>query len=206
MENNIETPAQETGGSSDVIEKTTATGIAEAKKLFGTVKQRLLDINHWGSISEGISASFDLTDALGAPKEGLPIAGDHLRINIPGPGLKAGEGYDWVRIEKLQEQRSETEDVFMMQVRPSANPSPATGEEIAHFFDEKATSSFIVRRHHETVSAEVHGRNEEPNTSNEKLTDKIRNAVVGISAMAGFSAIQWKKLVKGLLELPEHHN
>lgn len=199
MQQTSEAPAQVTGGSSDVIETTFLPDLPSARKFFREVKQRLFDIANWGTISEGISASFELTDALGQPKEGRPEIGDHLRISIPGPGLKAGEGYDWVRIEKMEDRQSEKEDLLVMQVRPSANPSPETGEEIAHFFDDKATSSFVVRRHNTEISAEVHGRNEQPNIGNEKLTDKIRNTMVGISAIAVFSEMQWRKLVRGLL-------
>ena len=56
-----------------------------------------------------------------------------------------------------------------------------------------------VKLEDDLISAEVHGRNEKPNTSAENLPDKIRNAVVGIGAVAGFAKIQWQKLVKGLL-------
>jgi hypothetical protein len=53
------------------------------------------------------------------------------------------------------------------------------------------------------VTAEVHGRNEVPNTETDKTVDKVRNAVVGLGAITAFSAPQWKSLVKGLLDVKE---
>jgi hypothetical protein len=49
------------------------------------------------------------------------------------------------------------------------------------------------------ITAEIHGRNEEPNTETKKLPDKMRNLVVGTAATIGLAKIQWQKLAKGLL-------
>jgi hypothetical protein len=49
----------------------------------------------------------------------------------------------------------------------------------------------------------VHGRNEKPNTNSDAVADKIRNTLVGLGAIAGFSKIQWKNLVKGLIHTAE---
>ena len=86
-----------------------------------------------------------------------------------------------------------------MKVRPSEDPVKKEG--VAHFLQNQATSSFIVKRKDTIVTAEVHGRNEKPNTSAKKVTDKIRNALVGTAATTGISKIQWQKLVKGILDI-----
>ncbi len=57
----------------------------------------------------------------------------------------------------------------------------------------------MISRKGSTVIASVFGRNETPNTSTEKVGDKIRNAAIGSTAIAGASKIQWASLVKGLL-------
>ena len=39
-----------------------------------------------------------------------------------------------------------------------------------------------------------------PNTDVERLTDKVRNALVGMAAYVGISEIHWKALLKGFLK------
>ena len=193
-------PPQREGVQADIIEMEIASDPQEAKLLFLKARERLFDIAHWGDISEGLSASFLLTDASGIRKEDFPEPGDHIRINIPGPGSEAGKGYDWVRVELVEDKRSGAtdEEWSVMKVRPSEDPTNREG--VAHFLENQATSSFVIRRKDNTVSAEVHGRNEKPNTSAKKITDKIRNALVGTAAAAGVGKIQWQKLAKGLLK------
>ena len=72
--------------------------------------------------------------------------------------------------------------------------------EIAHFFEEGATSTFILQLQNNTVFASYYGRNEVPNTDVERLTDKVRNALVGMAAYVGISEIHWKALLKGFLK------
>lgn len=194
-------PPQQEGVQADIIELRTASDVQEAKLLFLKTRERLYDINRWGDISEGISATFLLTDNTGLPREDFPKTGDLVRIDIPGPGTMAGEGYDWVRVEHVEDKRSadNDEEWSVMKVRPSEGPSKKEG--VAHFFKNSATSTFIVKRKDAIVSAEIHGRNEKPNTSAKRITDKIRNALVGTAATTGASKIQWQKLAKGLLNM-----
>ena len=190
-------PPQRRGEQADIVEQTEASDNPQAKLFFAVAKSRLFDISGWGGISEGISAAFTLTDRNGIIKNSLPAVGDHIRINIPAPGSSAGDGYDWVRIELVEEESASDTEYALIRVRPSANPEKQEGT--AHFFDSGATSSFIVKREGRLLSAEIHGRNEKPNTESEKLTDKIRNFFVGSAATIGFAKIQWQKLAKGLL-------
>ena len=194
-------PPQEEGQQVDIVETVKASNEEEAKLLFLQARERLLDINHWSVISEGISASFVLTDEHGKPKQGIPVAGDHFRIDIPGPGTLLGEGYDWVKVEMIDDNSAAEgkTEWTIIKVRPSEDPAIKKG--VAHFLGEEATSSFIIRRKNDLILAEVHGRNEKPNTENESLTDAIRNAVVSRGAQAGLSKVQWEKLVKGILNI-----
>jgi hypothetical protein len=45
----------------------------------------------------------------------------------------------------------------------------------------------------------VYGRNEKPNLNTKAVIDKLRNAIVGVTAIAGLNKPQWKSLVMGLL-------
>ncbi|MGZ8558002.1 MAG: hypothetical protein ACXWWC_06715 [Chitinophagaceae bacterium] len=192
-------PAQEEGKQVDITETLKASDREEAKLFFRQARNRLFDIANWSTISKGISASFILTDPLGTPKQGIPAPGDHFRIDIPGPGSLAGEGFDWVRVEMVEDNKVGDSEWAFIKVRPSEDPVKQEG--VAHFLQEHATSSFIVKREGNLISAEVHGRNEKPNTETKKVTDKVRNTVIGSLAVVGVATIQWQKLVKGLLNV-----
>jgi len=168
---------------------------AEAKKFFTEAKHRLLNINNWHQYAGRASAEFQLTDHFGKSVTRLPQKGDHFKIDIPGPGTVTGEGHDWVQVEAIEE-----DDVSIgIRVRPVSNPTNER-KDVAHFFTGDATSTFIVKREGEKIIAGVYGRNEKPNTNSETLKDKIRNAAIATGAISGFSKLQWKSLVNGLIK------
>jgi hypothetical protein len=76
-------------------------------------------------------------------------------------------------------------------------------QEIAHFYNELSTSTFIVRRDGLMLSAGVHGRNESPNNANVDLHDQIRNTAIALMARVGLSGTQCQKLVDGLIDYQE---
>lgn len=194
-------PEQKKGNQLDVRHASAASSLQEAQAVFSMAANRLLDVNHWDKLCGPLSATFRLTDQHGKEIAGPAHPGDHFKINLPGPGPAAGDGYDWVQVEALDDKRNPSayEESVTLRVRPSSSPTGDTAD-TAHFFKDEATSSFRVQRKGNVVTAEVHGRNEVPNTSTDKPVDKMRNAVVGLGAITAFSAPQWKKLVKGLLD------
>jgi hypothetical protein len=163
----------------------------EAKEFFTTVKKRLLAINKWHEYAGSATADFQLTNETGDPVERKPGKNDHIKISIPGPG----KGKDWVQIEAIEEDR----DCMGIRVRPATDPTNKR-KDVAHFFDDDATSSFLVKRENRKVTAGVYGRNEKPNTNTETVIDKIRNAAIATGAISGFSKLQWKSLVNGLVK------
>jgi len=167
----------------------------EAQKFYEEAKQRLLTINSWHQYAGNASADFSLTDDKGNPINRSPQKGDHFKIDIPGPGTDTGEGHDWVQVEAIEED----EDSIGIMVRPVTNPTNDR-KDVAHFFSEDATSTFIVKREGKKIIAGVYGRNEKPNTNTETLKDKLRNAAVATGAISGFSKLQWKSLVNGLIK------
>lgn len=167
----------------------------EAKNFFTVVRERLLAINKWQDYAGSATANFQLTDRKGNAVERMPQKGDHLKIKIPGPGTVTGEGNDWVQIEAIKEE----EDCIIIRVRPATNPTNER-KDVAHFFDEDATSSFLVKKEGKKVTAGVYGRNEKPNMDTETVVDKVRNAAIATGAISGFSKLQWKSLVNGLVK------
>jgi hypothetical protein len=166
----------------------------EARKFFEVAKRRLLAVNHWQELAGAATAAFQLTDEYGNDVDRSPEKNDHFKIDVPGPGSVSGEGHDWVKVEDVVQ----TEDTVAIMVRPATNPRKDR-ESIAHFFKAEATSSFMVKKKGSTVIAGVYGRNEQPNTEVDNLVDKIRNTAMAAGAISGFSKLQWKQLVEGMV-------
>ncbi len=194
-------PDQFKGQQTDTSHSITLKSEGEAVDYFKIVKNRLLDVSNWHSLAGEGTADFQLTDSAGNPVNRTAQIGDHFKINIPAPGTITGEGNDWVQIESVEDASNPggQNEYISVKVRPARNPNNADPE-TAHFFKDDATSTFIAKREGQTVSAEVHGRNETPNTKETGIVDTVRNAVVAVGAMLGFSKMQWKSLVKALIE------
>jgi len=190
-------PDQIEGTQLDVSEVRTFSSLTQAQQCFNIAAKKLLDVNNWGKIS-GLS-DFQLHDQTGSPLFRLAREGDFIRINIPGPGPRSGDGFDWVIVEKIQHENDGDVDFILMQVRPSINPT-RDEKTIAHFLNSKATSSFIIRRNRIKVHAEEHARNEKANIAEGGFMDKGRNLIVGLAAKLGLSYPQWKLLVKSFLD------
>ena len=147
----------------------------------------MLDISNVDKPCRPPTGTLYLTDDCGTMINQLAIAGDYLKIDIPGPGSLTGGGYDWMKIESIEEDHPTAEhEGITMKVRPAQNPT-GNNEDTAHFFKSEATSIFIVRRERNRVIAEVHGRNEVANLHQQTPLDTIRNYFLALSAMVGLS-------------------
>jgi hypothetical protein len=194
-------PPQHEGGWKDIDYTVVTADENDARKLFMIARNRLVDVNHWDEYSKPVSASFRLTDAEGHDVERTAEIGDHFKIRLPAPGPAEGRGHDWVRIEAIEDISDGDGPTERIAIRVRPAPSPEQkGENVAHFFNGDSTSSFVLERRGKEVTAAVYGRNEVPNTETSNIVDKVRNAVVGVGAILGLSNIQWKNLVKGLIE------
>jgi hypothetical protein len=192
-------PEQSTGAQSNTESTATFNSVEEARSFFEIVKERLQQVGDWHSLAGKGTAAFELTDEKGDAVKRPPQKGDHLKIDIPGPGPRTGDGFDWVQVEAVEHTEGGDLDCLVMQVRPATNPKNDQ-QDVAHFFSDEATSNFMVKREGTTITAAVYGRNEKPNTSAEKVVDKARNTAVATGAVSGFSKLQWKSLVTGFLK------
>lgn len=196
---NIPVPEKEEGAQKDIVATEETETVEAAIDLFESSKKRLLDVNNWDKIAGKGSAIFTLTDEKGKEAEGSPKVGNYFKIKVPAPKTKVSEEYDWVQVEAINENKDSDKEYLLITVRPSKNPL-SKDNDVAHFFSDKSTSSFLILREKKVVTAAVLGRNEIPNTtSSHSWLDKIRNAIVGTGAIAGLSYPQWKGLAKGLL-------
>jgi hypothetical protein len=193
-------PEHQDGVDVNVEDSVELSNEEEAKRFFRVVKGRLVNVNQWKEWAGALSAGFQLTDEQGKDVDAPPVKGSYFKIDIPAPGIVTGEGYDWVQVEEVKEEAQDDSEYASIRVRPA--PSPVNEKkDVAHFYTDEATSNFIVRRDGNKVTAGVYGRNEKPNVKkSDTVIDKIRNAVVGTGGVSGFSKLQWKALVSGLLE------
>jgi hypothetical protein len=171
----------------------------DAKRLYNEAKKKLLDVNNWKKIAGAITANFQIIDEKGKVVNREVKKGDYLRIDIPGPGTKEGDGYDWVLVEELNEINKGSIQSVGFRVRPHENPFGKKNE-TSHFYSREATSSFIITRENLKVISWIIDRNLLPNTEPGSIADKVRDVAVGVSAIAGFSQIQWQGLADGLIE------
>ncbi|GGH35042.1 hypothetical protein GCM10007423_26390 [Dyadobacter endophyticus] len=173
--------------------------ITTAKAFFFQAEGRLLNVNQWHDEAGEALARFILADSAGNPVDGMAQQGLLIKIDIPGPGSKSGEGYDWVKIEEIKRVNSTEAQSTALRVRPIA--APGSGEDKpTHFYDENSTSTFTITREDTLVTAAIYDRNINPNTESDSLIDKVRNAITGLFGEKVFSKIQWQALVEGLLK------
>src|SRR5688572_27719675 len=191
-------PKQRTGKAIDVTGSLTLKDEDEAKAFFSVVKNRLQNVNEWADLSGNLSATFQLADADGREVSRNLQQGDYFKIDIPGPGSKTGDGYDWVQIEDVENKSSSNEDSFSFRVRPSDNPRNSN-QDVAHFYSPESTSTFTVSRKGCNVDVAIRDRNTKPNKTADSPVDKIRDSIVGAMGVLSFSKIQWQSLVDGLL-------
>ena len=194
-------PEQEVGSKTDFSAERTFESQAKAHEGFKRAAARLLTVSEWHSYAGAGSSRFCLTNNLGDEVTGFAVEGFLFNIDLPAPGSSAGDGLEWVMVERIEavEDANAAEEFIAMTARAVADPRK-TEHETAHFYKDISTSTFIVKRVGQTVGAAVHGRNETPNNSDVNLHDKIRNTIVALTARVGMSGPQWKKLVNGLLE------
>jgi hypothetical protein len=175
-------------------------GLEEGKANYEIIKNRFLDVNNWHHVAGLVSAKFQVVDKDGREVERPPQKGDYLRIDIPGPGSKAGDGYDWVVVEELMEENDEHVQCIGFRVRPS-QPPISDKTDTAHFYSKEGTSNFILMREGKNVSTWIVDRNIRPNHQTESIVDQIRDSAIGIGALGLFSKAQWQGLAKGLIKV-----
>lgn len=192
-------PKQKKGKQVDLSEKKVLPNEEAALKAFRVASERLLYPQGWQELCGKASASFtviseDLQEVSRSVNEG-----DFLRIDIPGPGTGAGEGYDWVRVAMIEPGDENGSQRLGIKLEPSTNPESRDGA-TAHFFEAGSSSTLEIILEGNIMEAHYHGRNEVINNETGKLGDDLRNTVVGAGAKAGLSEAQWTALLKGLIE------
>ncbi len=190
---NDNTPRQYEGSCLDTTKVLSFPSEDLAIQHFEKVKQKLIDVNNWFNCAKGL-AHFSLCTPDGSCKDGKPELGDLLRINVPGPDNASGDGDDWVKVEDFVEDS----DHVSFRVRPCTAPI-SSGQEIAHFLDQRSTNTFGLRRKGTELIVEINGRNEHINMEPADIITAVRNAAVAVSGFIFGSRTQWESLADGLI-------
>ncbi|GAB2562272.1 hypothetical protein [Spirosoma areae] len=166
---------------------------AAATEAFARSVAKLLDVNGWSTLSQ-FTADFALHDQAGHLKPQGPVqVGDYIRVDLPGPVPQ-----NWVRVSHLDRQETWAE----FTVQPSADPQDSKPDEIAHFFDQDARSTFRVALAGQTISAFEIGQQERINNQEPQAGERaVINTVVAEMGWLFYQKIQWKLLTDYLVHL-----
>ena len=169
-----------------------------AVNMFRQAAEKMLTPSIWHKLCGAFGARFELVDAKGKRLDRKAATGDHIKIDLPGPGPTAGDGYDRLKVVLVEYSNEGKEDRYTMTLKPVPSPLEDT-RTVAHFFSGAASSTFVIHRIDNVVVASYHGRNEKPDITTDNAVDDLRNAAVATMAMAGISEMQWQSLINAFL-------
>ncbi len=196
-------PKQVHGDFQDIVSMRCADTIEEAIKDFEKLELRLKSVNTWYSFSDKVKTEFSLYDPETNQPTDILKVGNLIKIDIPGPGNPSGSGYDWTKITDLQiGEENQNVPFYAITIKPCSAPD-SKEEPVAHFYNEEASNTFIVRRIGTCLYAEVHGRNEIENTTDVPVLDFIRNKAIAMGSKHGLGSLNWLGFTQALLEPAE---
>lgn len=170
----------------------------EAFDQFRKLSAKLVEVNNWNGY-----ASKNPTDFYLYSKENNKSANaqlnDLVKIKMPAPKNSLGNGFDWVIVNQLDSIEQTETKVFLLQMKPHSCAESANGN-IAHFYTEDASNTFVLAKKDKTVQFSIHGRNEVPNTKKVGLVCAIRNFFVASGGIFGGSKVQWQDFTEEFIK------
>lgn len=194
-------PSHKEGKELDLDYSVSKETRAEADILYRSASKRLLSPFLWHNIAGSGTAEFNIhaVHKTVAPVNRQVEVNDHLYIDIPVSGMLKPEAHDWVIVEDIRQNIvKEADESIGLKLRACPDPTD-TDNKASHFFTTSATSTLIIQRAGNTVTASYHGRNEKPNIETGDTATNIRNGMVAFGAIIGLSKVQWTALIKGFL-------
>jgi len=192
-------PKNEKGSENDVCAVKNCQSLEIAEKTFEKLAQKLLEVNDWDVTAGKNLAKFYLVSGETRKSSLVAKENDFVKIKMPAPKNKLGQGYDWVIINKIRRSADSEIKYLLVQMKPHSCPENASGS-VAHFYAGKATNSFIMAQYGTKIQFSIHGRNEIPNTENMSLINKLRNMFVAIGGIFGGSKLQWKVFAESFIK------
>lgn len=172
-------PEHNEGTETDIIHSLSAETTDDAEDLFVDIKDRLLNVTHWGKYAGLEEVSFGLADSSGHKVKRHARRGDHVLLTTANT---AHSQYDWLTIEALEydDYPDTSMETFAMRLRPSTQPGQGDSNKKS-----ADTTTIVVLRNQHELSAIYHGRN---------------HAAGNGDMWQGISTEGWGELVKGMLE------
>ncbi|MDB5242055.1 MAG: hypothetical protein JWP57_2680 [Spirosoma sp.] len=166
---------------------------ATAQEAFRRSVEKLVDVDGWSDLSM-FTADFQLNDSTGKPKPGgHPEIGDYIHIVLPGPMPE-----NWVQVTNMATEAERVE----FTVQPSRDPREPESDEIKHFFQQHARSTFRVELAGTAIKASEIGEDEAINNQGPQAGDRpVINTVVAEGGWLFYQKIQWKLLTDYLVHL-----
>mgnify|MGYP000866005468 FL=1 len=193
-------PRNKLGSSNDAYAATNYKDEQTAVKAFRAIEKMLFDVNSWSVQIPFGTVRFYLVDAYGKPTYNDAAIGDFVKIKMPMLPNSFGKGYDWVSVVKISKFDEREIAYTMLQMRPHSCIENAEGQ-IAHFYTNDSTNTFIVARSGSEIQVSVHGRNETPNVKKLKIRHRVRNFFIGGGGIFGGSKLQWQNFVDSLIKI-----
>ncbi|MEG2078783.1 hypothetical protein [Chryseobacterium sp.] len=168
----------------------------EALEKFQKFSQNLLKINEWN-----VKAGKNPTDFFiyNKDKSQSVQENDLVKIKIPAPENKLGNGFDWVIVRKIHMIEKRDLKVCLLQIKPHSCPENSKGM-LAHFYKDDASITFILAKKNNIVQFTIHGRNEIPNTKKIGFLNSCRNFFVANGGIFGGSKIQWQDFAEEFIK------
>ena len=162
-----------------------------AAEAFPCSVTKLFDVAGWSSLGI-LSADFALYDSAGRDKPAGGVdTGDFVRITLPGPVPE-----NWVRV--IYTFRDDKRAEFTVQ--PCPDPMTDKPDQIDHFFDQQARSTFRVMRDGCTISAVEMGQHEAINNQQPQAGERaFINTLIAEAGWLFYQKIQWKLLTDYLV-------
>lgn len=191
-------PVNIIGSENNAVSFFDCSSETEAFERFRKFSQKLLDVNGWNQFAGKNPTEFYLHGK--ENKEGTAVQlNDLVKIKMPAPKNKLGNGFDWVMVNKIEVIDQTEEKVFLLQMRPHSCAESGSGS-IAHFYTEDASNTFILSKKNKVIQFSIHGRNELANTSKVGWIHSLRNFFVASGGIFGGSKVQWQDFTEEFLK------
>jgi hypothetical protein len=193
-------PKNKMGSSNDAVATKTYADDQTAIKAFNAIEKMLFDVNSWTVTIPFGSVHFYLADPRGKPTYHEAEMGDFVKIKMPMLANSFGNGFDWVYVTKISKFSEGDIAYTMIEMKPHSCIENAAGQ-IAHFYTNDSTNTFIVARSGSEIQVSVHGRNEIPNVKKLRIRHRLRNFFIGGGGIFGGSKLQWQNFVDTLIKI-----
>lgn len=191
-------PVNIIGSENNAVSFIDCNSETEAFDRFRRFSQKLTEINGWNQYAGKNPTSFYL-HSKEENKLAVTQLNDLIKIKMPAPENKLGNGFDWVAVNKIENIEEREVKVFLLQMRPHSCAESANGN-IAHFYTQEASNTFILAKKNKIIQFSIHGRNEVANTNRVGFLHSLRNFFVAGGGIFGGSKVQWQDFTEEFLK------